>query len=161
MIDLILQWFLKNFNMISGWSSIFGFILSIWVLYTVSRLRNYYFLKGRIPEITKEINKFSKDLNSYLADINNNKSEIVLIIKQCEFTLKSLKKKSTDDLVSLINKMLKRISKIKKGGPTNVIPFRSFLEWSFDDEVWEFYSDMQGLLQGLKENANDSKWSQE
>lgn len=156
----MINWITQNFNRISGWSSILGFFLSIWVLYNVKKLRNYYLLKARIPEIIKEINKFSKELNSYLDDINNNKNQILVIIKKFEFTLKSLKRKSANDLVSLINKMLQRISRMKRGGPVRLYPLKP-TKWSFDDEAWELYSDMQGVLQGLKETANDSNWSQE
>lgn len=156
----MIDWITQNFSGISGWSSIFGFLLSIWVLYTVKKLRNYYLLKARTPELIKEINKFSKELNSYLEDIKTNKNEIIVVVKKCEFTLKSLRRKGTNDLVSLIDKMLQRISKMKKGGPVRLNPFKPS-KWSFDDEAWELYSDMQGVLQGLKETANDSNWSQE
>lgn len=156
----MIDWIKHNFNGISGWSSILGFFLSIWVLYTVKKLRKYYIFKARIPEIIKEINKFSKELNSYLDDINNNKNEIIVIIKKCEFTLKSLKQKSTNDLVPLINQMLQRITKMKNGGPVRFYQLKP-AKWSFNDEAWELYSDMQGVLQGLKETANDSNWSQE
>lgn len=155
----MINWITQNFNSISGWSSIFGFLLSIWVLYTVKKLRNYYLIKARTPEIIKDINNFSKELNSYLRDIENNKNEIIVVVKKCEFTLKSLRRKSTKDLVSLIDKMLLRISNLKKGGPIRLNPFKPPI-WSFNDEAWELYSDMQGVLQGLKETANDSNWSQ-
>ena len=125
----------------------------------VNGYQNYYLLKARIPEIIKEINKFSKELNSYLGDIENSKNEIIVVVKKCEFTLKSLRRKGTRDLVSSIDKMLLRISNLKKDGPRGLNPFKPPI-WSFNDEVWELYSDMQGVLQGLKEAANDSNWSQ-
>jgi hypothetical protein len=150
-------WFITHFTSISGWCSILGFVLSFLVLLTVRNIRTHYWSKGRIPEIIKELDNKSKKLNGYLEDDEKNKYNILTVLKEVEFSLKSLKQIDNKDIVEQINKMLKRLKNLKKDGPiwSHLV---NTTKWSFKEEIWEFYTDMLGILQGLKEHERDSNW---
>lgn len=156
----MIEWLFSNFDTIAGWCSVLGLIISIFVLSSVRRIRKTFQLKARTPEITKQLSEFSKDLNSYIEDVEKYKNEIVTISKRLEYTLKSLRGKSSSELVKNIDISISRIKRIKKGG-THLSILLNNNNWSFKEETWELYSDIQGILQGIKELSKDSHWSEQ
>lgn len=160
LVNKMINWLIANFDSIANWCSILGLLISLFVLYSLKKIRKHFKLKARIPEIVNQLEDFSKELNSYIDDIEGNKNELIIISKRLEYTLKSLREKSTDQITKNIDKMLVSISMLKKGGPFKWNPLRKST-WKFDDEIWEIYSDIQGILQGLKEANKDSLWSEQ
>lgn len=155
-----MKWLSDNFGNIGNWCSIFGFIISMYVMYNLRKIRKHYEYRARTPEIVLQLEEFSKDLNSYLDDIGANKNEILLTVKKLEYTLNSLRRKTSDDLVRNIDSLLCRTKKIKNGGQTRFLFFTDS-GWNFDDEAWQIYSDIQGILQGVKEDSRDSSWREQ
>jgi len=154
------KWLSDNFDSIANWCSILGFLISIYVMLSLNRIRKHYEYKARIPEIVSQLDEFSKDLNAYFDDIPTNKNEIILTVKRLEYTLKSLRKKTTNEIIKSIDLLLTRTKRIKRGGSIKFVFFKSGT-WSFEDESWEIYSDIQGILQGVKEDSRDSSWREQ
>ena len=154
----MIEWFIRNFNYIANFCSILGLMVSLFVLYNLKGIRRNFQFKARTPEIINELTDFSKELNSYTDNVDACKNEIIILSKKLEYTLRSLRKKANKELVKNIDQIISRISKLKRGGPLVKI-FSKSSNWSFKDETWELYSDIQGILQGLKEVVKDSHWS--
>jgi hypothetical protein len=145
----MINWISHNFGNIANYSSIFGFLISCYVMYNLKKIRKHYEFKARIPEIVAQLNAFSKDLNDFINDIASNRNEIILTIKKLEYTLKSLKKKSNEEITKSIKTLLRKTKNLKRGRPVRFI-FFSKQTWVFEDETWEIYTDIQGILQGVK-----------
>jgi hypothetical protein len=156
----MLAWLDENHTYIASFCSVFAFLLSILLLLLVRNIRKYFELKARTPQIVAQLRKFFKELNACLDDAKKNKNEVIVLSKKLEFTLRSLRRKASADIVKTIDLMLSSIAKLKNGGPSRWNPFKK-TDWSFNDEAWELYSDLQAVLQGLKEATKDSRWSQQ
>ncbi len=155
-----MKWLSDNFGNIGNWCSILGLVITLYVLYNLRKIRKHYEYRARTPEIVSQLDDFSKDLNSYLDNISDNKNEIILTVKKLEYTLKSLRRKTNGEIIKNIDSLLGRTKRMKNDGPI-IFPFFSKTSWSFDDEAWEIYSDIQGILQGVKEDSRDSSWREQ
>lgn len=154
------KWLSDNFDSIANWCSIMGFLISIYVMYNLNKIRKHYEYRARIPEIVSQLDEFSKNLNTYFDDISTNKNDIILTIKRLEYTLISLRQKTNNEIIKSINLLLQRTKRIKRGGSVKYL-FLKNETWSFEDESWEIYSDIQGILQGVKEDSRDSSWREQ
>jgi hypothetical protein len=151
------QWLITNFSTIGNWSSIIGLGVSLWVLYSVKKIKLHFTLKARIPELIYQLEEYSKTFNSLLNDIKSNRMEIITTSKKLEFTLQSLNNKANANIDEAIKIMFSRIKKLKNG-KDNFVNALLKKGWSFDDESWNLYTDLQGVLQGLKESKKDAEW---
>lgn len=154
------NWLNNNFDGIANWCSILGLVITLFVLFSLKNIRKHFKSKGRFPEIVSQLEEFSMDLNACTNNIEASKNEIIAIIKRLEFTLKSLRKISNDQIVKNIDILITRISRLKNDGPFH---WNVFIKssWSFKKEIWDIYTDIQGLLQGIKEADKDSVWSEQ
>jgi hypothetical protein len=153
-------WLSNNFDSIANLCSILGFIITCYVMYNLKTIRKHFEFKARTPELVMQLEEFSRHLNTYTDDIGSNKNDIVVVIKKLEYTLKSLKKKSNKEIANHVELLLGRTSRLKRGGP-KLFFFLKDHNWSFDDETWEIYSDIQGILQGVKEANKDLAWREQ
>jgi len=154
------DWISKNFGNIAHWCSILSLLISVYVMINLNKIRKHYEFKARMPEIVAQLDAFSKDLNSFTVNIGSNRNEIILTIKKLEYTLKSLKKKSNREKIKSIKTLLRRTKRLTRGGPVRFI-FSNNPAWTFEDETWEIYTDIQGILQGLKETNRDYAWREQ
>lgn len=154
----MLEWLRNNFNNIAAWSSIIGLAVSLWVLYSIRKLRTHYTSKARIPELIKQLEEYSSQLNTLLNDVEKNKQIILTISKRLEFTLNSIQKKSSRNIYTAIRKLNSRINNLRSNRGS-IISIFSRVTWNFENEVWDLYTDLQGILQGLKESSKDSEWN--
>jgi len=67
-----------------------GFLITCWIAISLSQLRKSYAFKGRHPEITKDIRKYSSQLSQLLDSRNLDEKESEVVLRRCRSTLKAL-----------------------------------------------------------------------
>jgi hypothetical protein len=126
--------------------SILGLGVSIWVLWSVKRLRSHFLIKARVPELTKALASHAKTLSIVLGNYDEGSRDVKTTFKVCESTLKNLEPKLFGSEKIATKSLLKKLSKSQK---------------SLDKEkAWTLYNDLQALIESLKHLQKDSKWSQ-
>jgi len=80
------------FSLVAEILSIIGFMVTLWVAISLWQLKRYYTFKGRHPEITRDIRKYSSEL-SQLLDSNNLDGEVSEVtLRRCQSSLKALRR---------------------------------------------------------------------
>lgn len=138
---------LENLTL-SDWgnvSSIAGLGVTLFVAWSVRRLRQQYSFKARLPQILHKLSERASALSSLLNDFERNRGDIQLELSQTKPLLKSLRsklsraqRKSCKNLNAEIDLAL-RVPVYRKS-------------------VWNVYVSIQTLIQELEELNQDLEW---
>ncbi len=121
-----------------------GFVLTIYVLITIKKIKNYYVFKARVPDLLKKMSKHASQLSQYHKDFENSKPEILLEIGQAEVILNSLSKK----VGKQVNSSIKEVTK-------QILYYKTYQEKS---RAWDIYISLQKVHQEIINLQEDRKW---
>jgi hypothetical protein len=134
-----------NFDDIANVASILSLLLTIYVLYTVRKIKNYYVFKARVPELVNQISDHASKLALFHNDYENSREQILLELGKAEVTLSSLKKKVDRKTRRLIT--------------TAITTVQSYNRYTRDkDQLWKIYIDLQKVVQEVINVQGDREW---
>ena len=93
-------------------SSIAGFILSVFVLLTVRKLKKFYIFTARVPQVNEELGNIASSVSEHLINFDGYTTKTFEILANAEITLKSLGRKVDGPLKKQVNHLVKDISSI-------------------------------------------------
>ena len=125
--------------------SIVGFAVAILVYLDVRRIKNFYFLAVRVPDLTGRLGKHASKISSYLNDFDGFLPEIQKELVLAEVTLRSLEAKTQGRLKESISHLVKTV--------------RSYDPNSKDKEgLRTIYVDMIRVQAEIADRQEDQKW---
>jgi len=134
-----------TFDDIANVSSVLSLLLTVYVLYTVRKIKSYYVFKARVPELVHQIAEQASRLALFHNDYKNSRQQIALELGQVEVTLSSLRKKVDRQTKKRITSAVERIG-----------------EWNSYKEdknrLWAVYVDLQKVIQEVKNVQEDREW---
>jgi len=135
-------------SLVGNLASIAGLIVSLLVLWGVRRIRLHFLLRARIPEIMKDLedraDRFSKLLKEFESQRNQCKNEMSI----CQPVLHNLRDKLPRQSRTEVDSLLSTIKRVRGHG---IVVSK--------DTAWEFYTDLQALIESVKQFEQDTKWS--
>ena len=105
---------IKNYislDNIASFSSILSLIISFFVLLSVRKIRQFYILQARVPEITQKLSELASELSGSLDSFSGTTTRIQKTLVDIEISLKSLKRKVPRDIQKNINLIINEIQK--------------------------------------------------
>lgn len=139
---------------LADWLSLAGFALTLWVLVVTRGLKREFTLRGRTPEIRKSLASRTSSLLDALRAAPAGKKEIAVTFAECKALLESLEQKlprgERGSVAALISKL-----KGKKKGVFKLLPVTEYN----DDELWNIFADLQGIIASLEQREKDASWS--
>ena len=130
----------------SNLSSILGFLLTIYIVYTIRNVKNLYKFKARIPKLLKRLDDIKSDIANAFNDFDNSHEDIQILFGKVEVVLKSIKKKLHKTDRNEVKKCIDKIKKIDNVG-----------EESYD-EAFEVYVQLNKTLEVVEDLNEEYKW---
>lgn len=139
---------------LADWLSLAGFALTLWVLVVTRGLRREFTLRGRTPEIRKSLASRTRSLLEALNAAPAGKKEIAATLAECRALLENLTPKLPRGERGSVAALVSRL-KGKKQGFFTLLPVTEYS----DDELWNIFADLQGIVAGLEQREKDASWS--
>ena len=139
---------------LADWLSLVGFALTIWVLVVTRGLRREFTLRGRTPELRKSLASRTRSLLEALNAAPTGKKEIAATLAECKALLENLKPKLPRGERGSVAALIGRL-KGKKQGLFTILPVTEYS----DDELWNIFADLQGIVASLEQREKDASWS--
>lgn len=128
-------------------ASLVGLLASAYVVLSVWQLRNKFLFTARMPEIVKSLRKCSEEISPLLGKLPESTRELdVVLARSCAFitAVERLCNGATRNSAQLVQKGIVKARKSRNA-----------------DELWRIYSEIQKLLEELKQELRDSKWDKQ
>lgn len=140
---------------IASISSIIGLLITIWVLRETKNIRKSFLTKARLPDVIKELECIATNLSKTIPEWATNKQDTLTEISRCMSILKNIEPKLTASIKKDVATILEEFQ--RKKSITNFWTKKSISELSID-EIWHLYSQLQFVLEGLKQKKHDMRW---
>jgi hypothetical protein len=94
-VDLILDFLATNDYLIAGVNiiSFVGFVLTVWVAFSVRSIKNRYIFRARVPDHIANLGDYVERIVEHLNDFEHSKPEVEITLASIEVELRSLKGK--------------------------------------------------------------------
>lgn len=130
----------------SNLSSILGFLLTIYIVYTIRNVKNLYKFKARIPKLLKRLDDIKSEIANAFNDFENSYEDIQILFGKAEVVLKSIKKKLQKTDRNEVKKCIDKIKKIENVGDESY------------DEAFEVYVQLNKTLEEVEDLNEEYKW---
>lgn len=134
-----------TFSGVGNVASILSFAITVYLLYTVRKIKSLYVFKARVPELVEDLREQASKLATFHQDFNVSRPQVLLEIGKAEVTLKDLKKKvgrPTRKSLAIVIKLIADYS------PYNQTP----------DYLWKIYVELQKVIQEIIGLQSDRAW---
>jgi hypothetical protein len=135
-----------TFQHIADSSSILGFLLTLWVLWTVRKISRYYFSKGRLPSYRKQLEDSASDLSSALGHTPRDSRAIDAALATLKAHASSTKKWVPWGLRRDLKMLVNAVEAVQNENHGN------------DSKLWEIYSKTLSCSTALKNHLADKDW---
>lgn len=143
---------LTNLNNIGSISSIIGFVVTILLFLEARKIRNSFLRRARLPEVTRELSKSTSKLSEHLKGWDYDKTPAVEEFSKVKALLENIKSKLPPEEQKKVGNYLVRLY------PKKFLVIVSPLSNLNEDDAWERYTELSGLVTALQQLAKDSKW---
>jgi hypothetical protein len=140
---------------IASISSIIGLLITIWVLRETKNIRKSFLTKARLPDAIKELESLATNLSKTIPEWETNKQDTLTEISRCMSILKNIEPKLTASIKKDVATILEEFQRKK-----SIINFwrkKSISELNLD-EIWNLYSQLQFVIEGLRQKKHDMRW---
>lgn len=137
---------------IASLSSIVGLVISIFVLIEAKKIRKSFLRRARLPEIMKELTQANNGLSKHLKDWNEGKRFGIEQLSIAKGLLENLEEKLPDKERKKVKVFCQKLE--TKRMFFFAIPITNIEE----EQAWEFYTQLTGLITSLEQLSKDSKW---
>ncbi len=141
----MIDWLLKNMTNIANLASILGFVLTVFVLLSLRRIRKHYSSKVRIPVLMKTLRKATSSLIEYMNDYENSTEDILLKLGTIEVTIRAIRRRISGDS----KKLVKRATTMLKGINRKEMSRES---------VSAVYAQLSKVVESIKQDIEDRNW---
>lgn len=143
---------LTDINKLGSISSIVGLVVTIFLLLEAKKIRNSFLRRARLPEVNRELAKASSQLSENLKKWENDKTPSLETFSTINALLENIKPKLPPEEKRKVEHYLIRLH------PTKYWLLKDSLSVLTEDQVWERYTELSGLVTTLQQLAKDSKW---
>ncbi len=143
---------LTNLNDIGSISSILGVIVTVFLFIEARSIRNTFLVKARLPELIKELTKEKSLLSKNIKTWKQNKNPAIENLLK----IKALLDNSQSKLQRPERKKVKRYLSLFE--PKRLQLFKIPLERFTDEQVWELFNELGGLITSLQQLPKDLRW---
>jgi predicted nucleic acid-binding Zn-ribbon protein len=135
----------ETFYVIGNVFSIASFILSIFVLWNIRKLRNAYRLRVRGPSLIRDLSKAASNLSKFMNDFDEFVPQVSQELGKAGVKLNSLKRKLTGDPKKSVKRVIQYIDQCK----VNV---------QNEEQVRLVYVEILKIIEELKDYQKDLDW---
>src|SRR5262245_17964079 len=118
-------------------ASLFGLLVSFYVLYTVAQIRNRYLLTARLPSLLTALRRCSSEFSTQLSSYPASDRHADEILARTVSVLRNTARKTSRPLARTAKSLTKAIASLRKAPDI--------------DKAWKVYSDLQAYLEDLKQ----------
>ncbi|WP_035242182.1 hypothetical protein [Desulfobacter vibrioformis] len=132
--------------------SILGLFVSLFVWIEAKKIRKSFLRRARLPEIMKEVTQANNNLSKNLKNWNESKRNGFEQLSIAKSLLENLEGKLPDKERKKVRIFCKKLE-IKK-----MLIFTVPIANIEEDQAWELYTQLTGLITSLEQLSKDSKW---
>jgi len=143
---------LTDLNKIGALSSIIGLVVTGFLFVEARKIKDSFLRRARLPQVTRELVAATSSLSTHLKEWSNDVSpaletfsKIVALLENIKTKLPSEEKKKVDEYLSRLH-------------PKKFIIINRSLADLSEDEAWDRYTRLSGLITTLQQLTKDSKW---
>lgn len=147
----MLEW-ITDLNKIGSLSSVVGLAVTLFLLLEARKIRKLFLRRARLPELNRDLSKSNSQLSENLKGWSSDKTPSLETFSTIKALLENIREKLPSDEKRKVDKYLSNLHPKKLGFIS-----RSLSELT-EDEVWDRYTELCGLITSLQQLAKDSKW---
>lgn len=132
------------FNIIVDVLSVFGFVITIFILIEIRKIKKHYVFLGRVPDLVKLLKRHQSNIVEYMNDIDGFLPQILEELTRTEVVLNSLKNKVDNPARESIKNLVKLINIYSPGDEDSLrsiylgmVKIGDELTYLYQDVVWE------------------------
>lgn len=145
------EW-LTDLNKLGSLSSILGLIVTLFLLYEARKIRNSFLRRARLPEVNRELSKSTSQLSEKLKSWSSDKNPSLETFSTIKALLENIREKLPSEEKRKVDEYLSSLH------PKKWWFINSPLSELTEDEAWNRYTALSGLVTSLQQLAKDSKW---
>ncbi len=143
---------LTDINKIGSISSIIGLVVTVFLFIEARSIKNSFLRRARLPEVNRELLKFTSQLSERLKDWENSKTDAIETFSQIKALLENIKPKLPSEEKKKVDEYLQQLH------PKKYLIINGSLSDLNEDDAWDRYTELSGLVTTLQQLAKDSKW---
>lgn len=143
---------LTDLNKIGSISSIIGLVVTVFLFLEARKIRNSFLRRARLPEVNRELSKSASQLSDRLKKWNDDKTPSIETFSTIKALLENIKSKLPPEEKKKVGEYLLKLH------PKKYFFMNSPLSKLTEDEAWDRYTELSGLVTTLQQLAKDSKW---
>lgn len=140
---------METLSIAGNLASLLGFVVSCYVLWDLQKIKKQFIFKARIPAQIESLEGQAKELADSLS--TNDIRAIEQKISVANSILKNLSEKANSDIRKEIVNLIKKIQDYYSISSKDLGPGMN--------KAYEIYSSMLGIVEALRQQHEDSKWS--
>ncbi|MCG7537287.1 hypothetical protein [Pseudoalteromonas sp. OOF1S-7] len=141
-----------DINQIGSISSIIGLIVTVFLFFEARSIKNSFIRRARLPEVNRELLKFTSQLSERLKNWESQKTEAIETFSQIKALLQNIKPKLPSEEKRKVDEYLQKLH------PKRYLIIEGSLSDLTEDDAWDRYTELSGLVTTLQQLAKDSKW---
>lgn len=139
---------------VADWASLLGFVFTVWVLVVTRRLRREFTLRGRVPDLRRALSKLTAAISDKMIAWPTTKSETAALLARVRALLENLEIKLPRNERVPVAALIERL-RGKRVGWLRRLPLSAYT----NNEIWDIFADIQGIVAGLEQREKDATWS--
>jgi len=137
---------------VGNMSSIIGLVITLFVFFTLRRIRRQYIFRIRGPQVIKKLTASASKIIDFLNYYPSTRREIHTELAIVEALVNSLKEKLVPSYKSSIKVVVQLVRKFRKRARGAEETYGTY------DEVFAIYNELQKLIVETTECQTDTKW---
>lgn len=143
---------LADINNIGSISSMIGLIVTIFLFLEARKIKNSFLRRARLPEVNRDLAKAASQLSENLKKWEVNKTPSLKTFSTIKALLENIKPKLPPEEKKKVDDYLSRLH------PKKYWLINDSLSELSEDDAWQRYTDLSGIVTALQQLAKDSKW---
>ena len=143
---------LTDINKIGSIGSIVGLVVTIFLLFEARKIKNSFLRRARLPEVNRELAKATSQLSERLKKWGDDKTPSLETFSTIKALLENITPKLPSEEKRKVDDYLFRLH------PKKYWLINDSLSELTEDEAWQRYTELSGLVTRLQQLAKDSKW---
>lgn len=133
-------------NVVASVSSVVALILTLFIFYHTSKLRNRYLFLIRAPELIKQLEDHGSNISKYLDAPSVYQQELRIELTMCRANLKNLRPKLDRGAKSSLKTLDRNIQRVLQRDPVS------------SDDAWALYQELIGFILEVQNLLADQAW---
>jgi predicted alpha/beta-hydrolase family hydrolase len=133
-------------DVVASVSSVIALILTLFILYQTSKLRNRYLFLIRTPHLVTQLEEHRFNISEYLGALSVYQQELRIELTTCRANLKNLKPKLNCGTKSSLKTLDRNIQRVLQPDPVS------------SDDAWALYRELAGFIAEVQNLLEDQAW---